>query len=76
MALTESQRQILRVAMGNRSKADAVADMIDAGGNPQGAAVTDLSAAGAAGTDAAIIDNANAKIDELLGSLRAVGIIA
>jgi len=42
----------------------------------QGASVALLSAAAAAGTDAALIDALNAKVDELIGALNAAGIIA
>lgn len=76
MALTDRQRKILKDGLADGKVADEIADAIDSGSNDQGVAVADLGAAAAAGTDAALIDNLNAKVDELLGSLRAAGIIA
>ena len=76
MALSDKAREAMRRAITDDNTAEEVSDAIDSGANDQGAAVADLSAAGAAGTDAALIDAANAKIDELLGALRAAGIIA
>ena len=75
MALSAKQRKIIKDGLADGAVGDEIADAIDAAG-VQGAAVADLAAAGAAGTDAALIDAANAKIDELLGSLRVAGIIA
>ena len=93
MALTEAQRKALRIALGSRgisgNEADAIADAIDSGGNPQGAAVadlgvtTDLTGVDGVGNNAADLattesrlDDIEAKIDELLSSLRTAGIIA
>jgi len=106
MPLSEETKRRMDHALTSESAADEVESLIDAGGNPQGAAVTDLGTttdlpASAAAlstsdtyTDAAVngeidtqvdalaaavearLDDIEAKVDELLTSLRAAAIIA
>lgn len=85
MALTARQRKIIKDGLADGSVGDEIADAIDA----QGVAVadigatTDLVGVDGTGSNAAPlvetegrIDVVEAKVDELLGSLRAAGIIA
>jgi hypothetical protein len=78
MALSDKLKNRIRVSITNKADADALIAAIESGSNPQGAAVADVSTAN--GSDPATtqaLANANkAKINELLASLRAAGIIA
>jgi len=78
MALSMKARKRLEVAMARRAEAKEVADAIDTGGNAVAVNVTDISTADA--TDlATVITLANAtkaKVNALLASLRAAGLMA
>lgn len=91
MALTSEQRRVLRIALADKDIADAVSDMIDSGGNPVAANVAALGATVDVGTtdgsggagDAALaadvesrLDTIEAKIDAVIASLVAAGIMA
>jgi len=76
MALTSAQRKILRNALADKDAADAVADAIDAAGNEQGAAVADLNQTISDPPTDTEVQAISDKVDELLASLRAAGIIA
>lgn len=78
MALSEKLKSRIRVAITNKADADSLIAAIESGSNPQAAAVADVTTPN--GSDAATtqtLANANkAKINELLASLRAAGILA
>lgn len=78
MALSAKAKKRLEVAMARRAEAQEIIAAIEAGGNPQAAAVADLTTADATDlASAEALANANkAKINELLASLRAAGILA
>ena len=89
MALSTKAKKRLEVAMARRVEALEVIAAIEGGSNPQGAAVANLgatsnlvgvdgtgsNAAPLVGTEARL-DAIEAKLDALLTSLRAAGIIA
>ena len=89
MALSAAARKRLEVAMAHRSTAKEVADAIDSGGNPQAANVAALgtttnlvgvdgtgsNAAPLAGTESRL-DAIEAKIDAVIASLKAAGLMA
>lgn len=78
MSLSEELKNRIRVAITDKESADELIAAIEAGSNSQGAAVADVTTAN--GSDPATtqaLANANkAKINELLASLRAAGILA
>lgn len=71
MALTDKQRKILRDALADKTAADAIADMVEAGGNPVAEAVEDIADPGTATAE----DVAN-KVNELMAAMRAAGMLA
>lgn len=71
MALSAEQRRILEIALGDKDLAGQIADQIDLGGNPEAAAVADI-----ADTSTATAEEVGDKVNELLASLRAAGILA
>lgn len=89
MALSDKQRKILRDGLADRDVADAIADAIDSGGNPQASSVAALgatsdlvgvdgsgdNAAPLAGTESRL-DDVEAKIDEVIAALKSAGIMA
>lgn len=89
MALTTEQRRILRIAIAEDVIADAIADQIDAGGNPQAANVavigtttnlvgvdgTGSNAAPLAGTESRL-DAIEAKVDAVITALVNAGLMA
>lgn len=75
MALTTAQRKILRNALADKDAADAVADAIDSAANDAGAAVADLNQTITDPPTQAEVQAISDKVDELLASLRAAGII-
>jgi hypothetical protein len=78
MALSQKLKNRIRVSITNKVDADELIAAIEAGGNPQGAAVADVVTANASdlATAIALANSNKAKINELLASLRAAGIIA
>lgn len=76
MALTTAQRKILRNALADKDAADAVADAIDAAANDVGAAVADLGLTITDPPTDVEVQAISDKVDELLASLRAAGIIS
>ena len=89
MALSSAARRRLEVAMAHRATAKEVADAIDLGGNPQAATIaaigatsnlvgvdgTGSNAAPLVGTESRL-DAVEAKIDALIASLKAAGLMA
>ena len=89
MALSDANKKKLRNAMADKRAADAVAAAIDAGGNPVAAVVAALgatsnlvgvdgtgsNAAPLVGTEARL-DAIEAKVDAILASLKAAGLMA
>lgn len=71
MALSTKAKKRLEVAMARRAEANEVIAAIEAGGNTQAAAVADIADPATATAE----DVAN-KVNELLASLRAAGILA
>lgn len=71
MALSERAKRGLEIALADAEDAAEVVQQIEAGGNPQGAAVADI-----ADTSTATAQDVGDKVNELLGSLRDAGIIA
>lgn len=78
MALSAKAKKRLEVAMARRAEAQEIISAIEAGGNAQAAAVANVTTADATDlASAEALANANkAKINELLASLRAAGILA
>jgi hypothetical protein len=89
MALSKAARRRLEVSMAHRATATEVADAIDNGGNPQAASIAAMGATvnlvGVDGTGSnaaplveteARLDAIEAKIDALIASLKAAGIMA
>jgi hypothetical protein len=76
MALSNKAKEALRRAFTEDDSANEVESAINSGANDQAAAVAKLNAAGAAGTDAALVDAANAKIDELIQAMKDAGLMA
>lgn len=88
MALSSAARKRLEVAMAHRATAKEVADAIDSGGNPQAAAVADITSTNLVGVDGTgsnaaplagtetRLDAIEAKINAMLASLRAAGLMA
>ncbi len=71
MALSAKAKKRLEVAMARRAEAQEIISAIEAGGNPQAAAVADIADPSTATPE----DVAN-KVNELLASLRAAGLLA
>jgi len=71
MALSAEQKRILEIALADREVAQAIAAAIDSGSNPQAAAVADI-----ADTSTATAEDVGDKVNALLASLRAAGILA
>ena len=89
MSLSKKAKEVLVVAVANKSVGDEIADAIDAGSNDQAAAVavigatTDLTGVDGTGSNAADLattearlDVVEAKIDEVIAALKAAGIMA
>lgn len=76
MSISKRAEDAIARAVTDPSSAEELKDAINAGANPQAASVSPLAAPPAAGTDAALIDAANAKIDELIAALKAAGLMA
>lgn len=85
MALSAKAKKRLEVAMARRAEAQEIISAIEAGGNPQAAAVADAGTI--AGTYAIPAEPTGAevdatvqvladKVDELLAALRAAGLMA
>lgn len=71
MALTEEQKRALRIACPDKDVADGIISMIESGANPVAAAVADIADPGTATAE----DVAN-KVNELMASMRAAGLLA
>jgi hypothetical protein len=71
MALSAKAKKRLEVAMARRAEAQEIISAIEAGGNTQAAAVADIADPSTATAE----DVAN-KVNELLASLRAAGLLA
>lgn len=71
MALSAKAKKRLEVAMARRAEAQEIIAAIEAGGNPQAAAVADIADPATATAE----DVAN-KVNELLASLRDAGLLA
>ena len=69
--LSTEQRRLLEIALGDKDQAASIADMIDSGENAVAAAVADIADPGTATAE----DVAN-KINELMASMRAAGLLA
>lgn len=69
--LTTEQRRLLEIALGDTQQAKLIADQIDSGANDVAAAVADI-----ADTSTATAEVVGDKVNELLASLRAAGILA
>lgn len=85
MALSAKAKKRLEVAMARRAEAQEIISAIEAGGNPQAAAVADAGTiAGTYATPAeptgaevdATVQVLADKVDELLAALRAAGLMA
>lgn len=76
MALSTAARKRLEVAMAHRATAKEVADAIDLGGNAQAAAVADLGQTISDPPTDVEVQAISDKVDELLASLRAAGLMA
>lgn len=89
MSLSKKAKEVLVVAVANKSVGEEIADAIDAGSNDQAGAVaaigatvdlvgvdgTASNAAPLVGTEARL-DVIEAKIDEVIAALKAAGIMA
>lgn len=71
MALSEKAKKALKNGVADGDLGQEISDAIDLGSNPQGAAVADI-----ADTSTATTEEVGDKVNELLASLRAAGIIA
>lgn len=71
MALSAKAKKRLEVAMARRAEANEVIAAIEAGSNPQAAAVADIADPGTA-----TAEDAAEKVNELMASLRAAGLLA
>ncbi len=78
MALSTKTRKRVEVALARRDAAKELCDAVDTGGNAVAANVTDISTADASDLATAItLANATkAKVNALLASLRAAGLMA
>lgn len=75
MALSTEQRRLLGIALGDDVAAAAIADVIDAGGNPVAAAIaaigatSNISAAALSTSDTYTDAAVNAELDSLMGEV-------
>lgn len=69
--LSQEQRRLLEIALGDKAQADSIADAIDSGDNAVAAAVADIGDPSTATAE----DVAN-KVNELLASMRTAGLLA
>lgn len=69
--LSQEQRRLLEIALGDKDQAKAIADAVDSGENAEAAAVADIASPSTA--TAETIAN---KVNELLASMRAAGLLA
>lgn len=88
MALSAKAKKRLEVAMARRAEAQEIISAIEAGGNPQAAAVADISSSNLVGVDGtgsnaaplagteSRLDAIESKINAILAALRAAGLMA
>lgn len=88
MALSTAARRRLEVAMAKRAEAKEICDAIDAGGNSPAATIADITSSNLVGVDGTgsnaaplagtetRLDAIEAKINAVLASLKAAGIMA
>lgn len=69
--LSQEQRRLLEIALGDKAQADSIANAIDSGDNAVAAAVADI-----ADTSTATAEEIGDKVNELLASMRAAGLLA